>query len=110
MKDVYKRQDKTEAKPGETITLTAIASHDIKGLPCTYVWDKDGKEIKGETGSTLKVTENGNYSVKVMITDAEGLTAEGMSKEVKCTFSDLSLIHIFSKARSVMPNSSMRAA
>ncbi|MFR3389500.1 MAG: LPXTG cell wall anchor domain-containing protein [[Clostridium] scindens] len=23
-----------------------------------------------------------------MITDAEGLTAEGMSKEVKCTFSD----------------------
>ena len=86
--EVTIKADKTEAKPGETITLTAIASHDIKGLPCTYVWYKDGKEIKGETGSTLNVTDNGNYSVKIMITDAEGLTAEGMSKEVKCTFSD----------------------
>ena len=84
--EVTIKADKTEAKTGETITLTAVAKHDIKGLPCTYVWYKDGKEIEGQTGATLKVTENGKYSVKVTIADEEGLTAEGMSKDVACTF------------------------
>lgn len=84
--EVTIKADKTEAKTGETITLTAVAKHDIKGLPCTYVWYKDGKEIEGQTASTLKVTENGKYSVKVTIADEEGLTAEGMSEDVACTF------------------------
>lgn len=84
--EVTIKADKTEAKAGETITLTAVVSHDLKGVSCKYEWYKDGKVIKDQENSLLKVTEGGNYSVKVTITDENGLSASGTSEEVKCTF------------------------
>ena len=75
--EVTIKADKTEAKAGETITLTAVVSHDLKGVSCKYEWYKDGKVIKDQENSLLKVTEGGNYSVKVTITDENGLSASG---------------------------------
>ena len=58
--------DKTSATEGETITLTAKATHtNDKVTEYSYAWYKDGVLIPGQTGSTLTVTSAGNYTVGV---------------------------------------------
>ena len=58
--------DKTSATEGETITLTAKATHtNDKVTEYSYAWYKDGVLIPGQTGSTLTVTSAGNYTVSV---------------------------------------------
>lgn len=58
--------DKTSATEGETITLTAKATHtNDKVTEYSYAWYKDGVLIPGQTGSTLTVTSAGSYTVGV---------------------------------------------
>lgn len=58
--------DKTSATEGDTITLTAKATHtNDKVTEYSYAWYKDGVLIPGQTGSTLTVTSAGNYTVGV---------------------------------------------
>ncbi|OXA92965.1 hypothetical protein B0A62_14100, partial [Flavobacterium hydatis] len=45
-----------------TTTLTAVTN----AVSPSYVWYKDNSVINGETASTLVVTSNGNYKVKVI--------------------------------------------
>ena len=59
---------------GETITLTAGASHDASGLDYTYTWYKDGSPapIAEETAATLPlsaVADSGSYHVVVTASD-----------------------------------------
>lgn len=58
--------NKTSATEGETITLTAKATHtNDKVTEYSYAWYKDGVLIPGQTGSTLTVTSAGSYTVGV---------------------------------------------
>lgn len=58
--------DKTSATEGETITLSAKATHtNDKVTEYSYAWYKDGVLIPGQTGSTLTVTSAGSYTVGV---------------------------------------------
>lgn len=58
--------DKTSATEGDTITLTAKATHtNDKVAEYSYAWYKDGVLIPGQTGSTLTVTSAGSYTVGV---------------------------------------------
>ena len=85
--------DRTSAHPGDTITLTAAASHELDDLTYSYEWYKDGVVMAGETGSTLKVTETGDYSVKVTAEALDtGETSSAESETVTCTFA-----HAFSE-------------
>ena len=61
--------DKTSAHIGESIILTATASHELEGVNYSYEWYKDGAVIEGASNSTLTVTESGEYSVKVTTAD-----------------------------------------
>lgn len=85
--------DKTSANEGDTITLTAAASHDSKDVEYSYAWYKDGVLIPGATGSTLKVTAAGNYAVGVRAKLADAadpstvyLSDEAVSATVALTF------------------------
>ena len=71
---------------GDTVTLTATAASDAD-VDFAYQWLLDGKLIAGETGSTLKVTRPGSYSVRVTATDAADLSAEATSDALAVTFS-----------------------
>ena len=71
----------TEIHAGQTLTLTARATHDgPENIVFSYVWYKDGKEIidskesevaaqAAEGSYSVVVTEAGEYSVKVVATD-----------------------------------------
>lgn len=57
----------TEAHPGDSITLTATATHDAAAdMTFTYQWYKDGTAIPNATADTLTVTESGSYTVEVI--------------------------------------------
>ena len=66
---------------GESITLTATASHAAgENIDFTYQWYKDGKPLNSisDTTSFLTLTdvdESGSYTVKVTAEDKDGLTA-----------------------------------
>lgn len=66
---------------GESITLTATASHAAgENIDFTYQWYKDGKPLSSisDTTSFLTLTdvdESGSYTVKVTAEDKDGLTA-----------------------------------
>ena len=80
--------DRTSAHPGETITLTANASHELSGVTYRYEWYRDGALLAGETGSTLAVTESGAYSVKVSAQTADAAAASSAQSEaITCTVS-----------------------
>ena len=76
--------NQTSAHVGESITLTATASHDLARVTFSYEWYKDGTLIEGETGNTLTVTESGEYYVKVTAMDFERL-AYAQSEAIACT-------------------------
>ena len=83
------KADATTVHVGEEITLTATATHEEKDVTYTYAWYKDGNLIAGEEKDTLKVTESGVYTVKVVAHKADGnvvLNSEEIeSKGVSCT-------------------------
>ena len=66
---------------GESITLTATASHAAgENIDFTYQWYRDGKPLSSisDTTSFLTLTdvdESGSYTVKVTAEDKDGLTA-----------------------------------
>ena len=66
---------------GESITLTATASHAAgENIDFTYQWYRDGKPLNSisDTTSFLTLTdvdESGSYTVKVTAEDKDGLTA-----------------------------------
>ena len=52
------------------VHLHAEAKHDkVPTVTFTYQWSKDGKEIPGQTGDKLTVTDPGKYTVTVTGTD-----------------------------------------
>ena len=59
---------------GETAVLTAQPSHDAENITYTYQWYKDGQLLEGQTQSTLTVSENGSYTVKVTAADGKNTT------------------------------------
>lgn len=59
---------------GETAVLTAKPSHDAENITYTYQWYKDGQLLEGQTQSTLTVSENGSYTVKVTAADGKNTT------------------------------------
>ena len=59
----------------KTTMLTAQPTHGAAGVAYSYQWMKDGKELAGETGDTLKVSESGSYTVKVQASDGAQVSA-----------------------------------
>ena len=54
--------------------MTAQPSHDAENITYTYQWYKDGQLLEGQTQSTLTVSENGSYTVKVTAADGKNTT------------------------------------
>lgn len=78
--------DKSSAKEGESIILTAEASHELQNATFAYAWYKDGALIEGQTGNTLTVTEKGSYSVKVSASDGNITSAQTESEAIAFAF------------------------
>lgn len=76
---------------GESAVLTANVGHDLNGLSYTYQWSKDGLILDGETANQLKVSEAGNYTVKVRASDGTKLSDEAESDAMQISIED----HIF---------------
>ena len=78
--------DETSVAYGNTVTLTATATHEAgDGVTYTYEWYKGAEKLAGQTGSTLKLSEishSGTYTVKVTATDEAGLSALAESNQV----------------------------
>ena len=84
--EVSVEADKTNVHVGESITITATATHDLDEVTYSYEWYKDGVLIEGESSNTLTVTQSGEYSVKVTATIADsGDSAYFQSEGVVCT-------------------------
>ena len=84
--EVIVEADKTNVHVGESVTITATASHDLDEASFSYEWYKDGVLIEGESGNTLTVTESGEYSVKVTAAIADsGDSAYFQSEGIACT-------------------------
>ncbi len=83
--EVSLKADKTSVQEGESITLTAEASHASASATFVYAWYKDGALIEGQTGASLSVTQSGSYLVKVSAADGEFTSAQTESEAVSCT-------------------------
>lgn len=83
--EVILTADKTTVTEGESITLTAEATHGSASATFVFAWYKDGVLIEGQTGATLTVTESGSYSVKVSAIDGSFTSAQTESEAVACT-------------------------
>ena len=90
--NVSVKADHEKVHIGQTITLTAEASHSDQDVTYSYEWYKDGKLIKGQEGNTLTVTESGKYSVIVTAHKQEAggsmLHAAADSQSLSCTIED----------------------
>ena len=78
------------AHEGESILLTAQATHEDGDVTYSYEWYKDGKLLDGQDGETLDAKESGDYTVKVTAhkkvqDDGYVLNAERESDPVTCT-------------------------
>lgn len=78
--------DKNNVTYGQSITLTATATHTASGnITYAYEWYKDGVKLDDKVDSTLtieNVNDSGSYTVKVTASDTDGLTAEKTSESV----------------------------
>ena len=75
--------DKNNVTYGQSITLTATATH-TANVSYTYEWYKDDTKL-GNSAATLTITDvndSGSYTVKVTASDTDGLTAEETSDAV----------------------------
>lgn len=81
--------DSENPTEGETVTLTASATHDLtEGITYTYTWTKDGAPVENATEATLEVTGSGTYVVTVSASDGEGGTSSATSEGVKVSFAE----------------------
>lgn len=76
----------TRAHVGESIVLTANASHALSGTTYQYAWFKDGVALPGADEKTLTVTEAGSYTVKVSASNGKTTSAEAESAPVEVAF------------------------
>lgn len=84
--------DSLSAHIGSSVTLTAEASHEFDGVTYSYQWYKDGELLEGETSSTLSVSESGSYTVKVIASDGQIVSAEAESAASEVTITEHSYV------------------
>lgn len=73
---------------GSKATLTAETSHELDSVTYAYQWYRDGAAIADATGSTLEISEAGDYTVKVTASDGTKLSGETESTAVEITLED----------------------
>lgn len=78
--------DKNNVTYGQSITLTATATHTASGnITYAYEWYKDGVKLDGKADSTLtieNVNDSGSYTVKVTASDGTLTSAQTTSSAV----------------------------
>ena len=98
--DLKTENDVTAIHTGQSIKITAKASHDIENITYKFKWFKDGVEINNSSNannpaaiaeteiSEMTVTESGAYSVKVSAIDGINISDEVECGPINITVTD----------------------